>query len=87
MQSAVIVVGPQGCGKTLQAQKLLRHFGLREMFDADWYPGDPVKPGTLYLTCEPVARAVRGALVVPWFSLVQLGVVRDMSPPRPRLLN
>lgn len=49
---SVIVHGPQGCGKTLNAPKLRKHFGLRKVvegFDAS-LAGDINPEGTLYLT-------------------------------------
>lgn len=32
---SVIVYGPQGCGKSLNAQQLMRHFNLKRVIEAD----------------------------------------------------
>lgn len=49
----IIVHGPQGCGKTLNAGRIARAFGLDRVIE-DWQPGDPSPPkrGALVLTCE-----------------------------------
>lgn len=35
MERAVIIYGPQGCGKTTHAEKLARHFGKQQVIEAD----------------------------------------------------
>lgn len=34
-QKSVIIYGPQGCGKTRNAEKLMKHFGLSKSEDLD----------------------------------------------------
>ncbi|MDY0072965.1 MAG: hypothetical protein RBR77_09985 [Thauera sp.] len=46
----IIVYGPQGCGKTTEAECLARHFGCIEVMD-DWKGEDCLPPGGLVLTC------------------------------------
>lgn len=58
----VIVTGPQGCGKTLAAERLRRKYGCREVCD-EWWPGAPLRPGVLHLTHVPM-RKHAGAVVV-----------------------
>lgn len=78
--STVIVVGPQGCGKSVQAAQLQKHFGVGRV-DNEWYPGEPVRPDTLHLTCEqPDEKQACGAQVVAFAALVSTGVVTDMRP-------
>jgi hypothetical protein len=49
MNKSVIVYGPQGCGKTLNAQRIAKHFGLTRIEDD--YDGSRFRAtGTLYLT-------------------------------------
>lgn len=56
----VVVYGPQGCGKSLCAQQLLRHFGLRHLVD-DWMPGDGIPPaGSLVLTHADLTELTDG---------------------------
>jgi MoxR-like ATPase len=51
---SVVVFGPQGCGKTLHAEALRRHFGLVEVWDAGEDYGKPVEPrGVLVLCTDP----------------------------------
>lgn len=63
---SVIVFGPQGCGKSLNAQQLMRHFNLQVVIEADDLRGsvyDQLRTSTLaaqfkagnalYLTHEP----------------------------------
>lgn len=47
--SGVIVYGPQGCGKTTYADKMMQLLGLKGVKD-DFMPGDTIKPDTLHLT-------------------------------------
>jgi hypothetical protein len=48
---AVIVHGPQGCGKTTHAEELAKHFGCSTVVD-DW-AGNPLPVGALALTNDP----------------------------------
>jgi hypothetical protein len=48
--AAVVVYGPQGCGKTTNAQRIRQALGLQHVID-DWHPGDPKPADTLLLTC------------------------------------
>ena len=78
MSNTVLIHGPQGCGKTRNAQALAAHFGCSQVVD-DWNGRDPIAPGSLVLTnCEewksrampaarrviPFARAMREAGLV-----------------------
>ena len=63
---SVITYGPQGCGKTRNAQALAKHFGLNHIIDDgedecgnSWHPGDPVPDDTLALISAPL---IPGAL-------------------------
>jgi len=49
MNKSVIVYGPQGCGKTLNARRIAKHFGLARIED-DYTGGRVRATGTLYLT-------------------------------------
>lgn len=54
---AVIVYGPQGCGKTTHAAAIASFYGKPNIVD-DWTPGDPVPADTLILTSEPHQGAI-----------------------------
>lgn len=45
----VIVYGPQGSGKTTNAEPLRKHFGCSRVVD-DWHYGDLICEGDLILT-------------------------------------
>ena len=48
----VIVYGPPACGKTRNARKLARHFGVKKIVD-NWWPAEhALTPGALHLTNE-----------------------------------
>lgn len=47
----VIVYGPQGCGKTLHANEIAKHFGLDKVVDG-WMACQPIERGALMLTCD-----------------------------------
>ena len=51
MMQAVIIHGPQGCGKTRHAKDFCELYGCTAWTD-DWLPGDPLVPGLLHLTFE-----------------------------------
>ncbi len=58
MARSLIVTGPPGCGKTLNAEKLKTHYGLEHVVDG-WTLEDPVRfRGVLYLTNEHFATLV-----------------------------
>ena len=63
MNPSLVIHGPQGCGKTVNGQRLARHFGLARIMDDEWQWHFPIPPGTLVLTNEPpparVAKTVR----------------------------
>lgn len=46
---AVIIRGPQGCGKTRNAEALAKHFGKTLIID-DWKDGEPLPDNALCLT-------------------------------------
>jgi pantothenate kinase-related protein Tda10 len=54
---AVIVCGPQGCGKTRNASALMNHFKLNKVVD-DYVQGMPINSDTLYLSNEEIEGAV-----------------------------
>lgn len=49
MSNTVVIHGPQGCGKTRNAQALAAHFGCTRIID-DWNGRDRVEEGSLVLT-------------------------------------
>ena len=51
MMQAVIIHGPQGCGKTRHAKDFCELYGCTAWTD-DWVPGEPLVPGLLHLTFE-----------------------------------
>jgi len=49
MPKSVVVYGPTGCGKTRNAERMLKAFGLQFIYDG--YSGEPLLPeGVLALT-------------------------------------
>lgn len=60
---AVIVYGPQGCGKTQNSAVIAAHFNCSRVIDG-WAPGDSAPEGALVLTNVP---GVAGA--IPFSSL------------------
>lgn len=65
----VIVVGPQGCGKTLNAEKLRARFGCSGIVDG-WEAGQQVTPGALHLSQDSICevRSAHPALLVVEFA-------------------
>lgn len=54
----IIIYGPQGCGKTRNADKLAKHFGLSKIVDN--YDGKgSIDQDTLYLTNINLAGAMQ----------------------------
>ena len=49
MSNTVLIHGPQGCGKTRNAQALAAHFGCSSVVD-DWNGRDWIDAGSLVLT-------------------------------------
>lgn len=50
---AIVIHGPQGCGKTLSAEALAKHFGCRKIIDSPRVLDEAVE-GTLYLCQSPL---------------------------------
>ncbi len=69
MQDAksVIVYGPQGCGKTRNAEAMVKHFGLRESCDLDdaMVRGPLKVTGMLYLTSQTREELIAHGVVDP----------------------
>lgn len=58
---AVLVYGPQGCGKTTNAERLRRHFGCATVQDDGLHlhgPQRKIVDGALHLTTERPANEV-----------------------------
>lgn len=54
--NTIIVYGPQGCGKTTNAEALRKHFGCDEIID-DWESDRSAKEGSLHLTSRDFGAA------------------------------
>lgn len=55
----VVITGPQGCGKSRNAELLRRYYALgRVLDDGRWSAGDPIPRDTLVLTHEDDQRAI-----------------------------
>ena len=61
----VIVYGPQGCGKTLAAEQLMRKFGCESLLD-EWDGSTQIPPGHLALTCLEPPYEVEADVVVKY---------------------
>lgn len=68
---SIIVHGPQGCGKTLHAELLRRHFHLDRIVEED----SPEAPGDLY-------RAWNGARTAERLKAMNALFITSMEPPR-----
>ena len=55
MSKTVIVYGPQGCGKTLNAEKLRKYFGCTHVVELDEQRRRQLHDGALHLTHEDPA--------------------------------
>lgn len=60
MKQSIIIHGPQGCGKTVNGQRLMHAFGLSSVCDASEGWTEPIPAGTLVLCNElPPAHVTR----------------------------
>ena len=76
---SIVVVGPQGCGKTTNAERIKQHFGLGRIVDEGQLArvlakGPKLEPfGVLYLTnAAPSAVKCNGAIVMDYIDVVKL---------------
>jgi len=57
MPKSIIVYGPPGCGKSTNAERIRRHYGLHAIHDDLGMIGNEFhrvqSDGVLYLTCNP----------------------------------
>jgi MoxR-like ATPase len=63
MSQTIVIHGPQGCGKTRNAQALAKHFGCKKVVD-DWDGRSKVEEGSLVLTNSMVFGIKASALPV-----------------------
>jgi MoxR-like ATPase len=63
MSNTVVIHGPQGCGKTRNAQALAAHFGCSRIVD-DWNGQSKIEEGSLVLINSMVFRIKASALPV-----------------------
>lgn len=68
----VVVYGPQGCGKTRNAEELMSRYGCTAVRD-EWDGEQPLPAGTLALTTQPPPYGVHVDAVVP-FDLARVTV-------------
>lgn len=75
--NSFIVHGPQGCGKTMHAQRIAKDLGCDKIVDSDTcmshrsvYAQFEPQAGTLYLTNEPPPRWFHGHPRVLKFDVV-----------------
>ena len=54
---SIIVYATQGSGKTKNAEALLHHYGLTQIFD-EWRQGDELPDNALALTNVPCSNAI-----------------------------
>jgi len=75
MNKSIIVYGPQGCGKTVNAERIRKHFGLTGKIVDDWRGIMDHKYGyALYLTNDSdlVSRARQlGMTAIPFADVAQ----------------
>lgn len=66
MNQSIVIYGPQGCGKSMNAQRLARRFGLAHVVDdvEHWTQHALMGMGTLYLCNTIPPDFVFGQLVV-----------------------
>lgn len=81
MTQSIVIHGPQGCGKTVNGQRLARHFGLKRVVDLDELGGERIPPGSLVLTNEqPSARVAKTCRVLTFAEAMRLaGFARSPS--------
>lgn len=79
MKPSIVVHGPQGCGKTRNAERIKQYFGLDRIVDEGHLPytlakGPKLEPdGVLYLTCEPpVCAKLNGAIPMVYADVMRL---------------
>jgi broad-specificity NMP kinase len=67
VKPTIVIHGPQGCGKTRNAEALRQHYGLDRVIEADERPHQMLPAtGALVLTCRVSALHVTGLAIVPF---------------------
>lgn len=61
--NTVVMVGPQGFGKSLMAPQVMREQGCSHVVD-EWLDTQPLQPGALHLTCEMPRNLPAGVKVI-----------------------
>ena len=67
MKPSIVIHGPQGCGKTRNAEALRVHYGLDRIIEADERPHQMLPAtGALVLTCRVSSLHATGLEFVPF---------------------
>lgn len=67
MKPTIVIHGPQGCGKTRNAEALRQHYGLDRVIEADERPHQMLPAtGALVLTCRVSVMHAAGLELVPF---------------------
>ena len=67
MKATIVIHGPQGCGKTRNAEALRVHYGLDSIIEADERPHQMLPAnGALVLTCRVSVLHAAGLELVPF---------------------
>ena len=67
MKASIVIHGPQGCGKTRNAEALRLHYGLNRIVEADERPQQMLPAtGALVLTCCASSLHATGLEFVPF---------------------
>lgn len=83
---SVLIYGPQGCGKTINADKIAKHFGLKRIVDAGRDSNQaseclaPKSEGTLYLTTEAPKKSVSATVMSYEAAAHALGLKNKPTP-------
>lgn len=81
MSQIVVIHGPQGCGKTRNAQALAAHFGCSRIID-DWDGASPLPEGALALTSATDINLPQRAMVLAFgVAMNDLSKATEMSAP------
>ncbi|HYE39912.1 MAG TPA: hypothetical protein VEB23_08270 [Ramlibacter sp.] len=88
MTASIVIYGPQGCGKTLNGDKLARYFGLQRVVDDGLDLGGHVRvpaSGALVLTNDPEElrrRAPAGVRFIAFAQACRMAGIRNPIPRR-----
>lgn len=80
---SIIIEGPQGCGKTLNAEAIRKHFGMKECIDADEVRIKPIPTEDCLILSNGISKVPPGLQIIKFKDVIKLIPKHEIHPLTP----